>query len=80
MLLALVMACWGARTDSGGPARAGTLGAITLYNAGVGTLFVLFAVTGQATGLVVWGAGPVHLLVAGAFVAALRLAGQRVQR
>ena len=72
MLLSIVIACWGARSDSGGAARAATLGAITLYNAGVGALFVLFALTGQATGLVIWAAGLVHLAIAIAFLAARR--------
>ena len=74
MLLSIVIACWGARSDAGGAARAATLGAITLYNAGVGVLFVLFALTGQATGLVIWAAGLVHLAVAIAFLAERRSA------
>jgi hypothetical protein len=74
-LLALGIACWGARTDSGGPARAGTLRAITLYNLGAGLLLVLFAATGQASGLVVWGAGLFHLGLGAAFAASPRCAG-----
>ena len=72
MLLSLVIACWGARQDSGGAARSSTLGAITLYNAGTGGFFVLFAITGQAVGLVIWVAGLVHLALAIAFLAAQR--------
>ena len=41
-LLALGISCWGARSDSGGAARSGTLWAITLYNIAVGFLLVVF--------------------------------------
>jgi hypothetical protein len=74
-MLALGVACWGARADSGGAARAGTVGAITLYNAGVGLLLVLFAVTGQASGLVVWIVGLFHLALAAGFLASQRRLG-----
>ena len=74
-LLALGVACWGARADSGGAARAGTVGAITLYNAGGGVLLILFAVTGQASGLVVWGVGLLHLALAAGFLASQRRLG-----
>ena len=71
-LLALGVACWGARADSGGEARAGTVGAITLYNGGAGVLLVLFAITGQAAGLGVWSAGLFHLALAAGFLASQR--------
>ena len=71
-MLALGVACWGARADSGSAARAGTVAAIALYNAGAGGLLVLFAVTGQASGLVVWSVGLFHLALAAGFVASQR--------
>ena len=37
-LVALGIACWGARTDSESAARSGTLKTITFYNAGAGLL------------------------------------------
>jgi hypothetical protein len=74
---ALGVACWGARADSGGAARAGTVQAITFYNAGAGVLLVLFAVTGQATGLVVWSVGLIHLALAAGFLAAQRRHGSQ---
>jgi hypothetical protein len=67
-LLALGVACWGARSDAGGAARVGTVGAITLYNLGVGGLLVLFALTGEASGLGVWSAGLFHLVLAAGFL------------
>jgi hypothetical protein len=70
-LLALGTACWGARRDSGGAARLGTLRAITLYNAGVGFLLLTFAATGKAHGVLVWGAGVLHLGLAAGFGASL---------
>jgi hypothetical protein len=66
-LMALGLSCRGASADSGGAARSGTLNAITVYNAGAGLCFVLFGATGKARGPVVWGAGVLHLLLAGAF-------------
>jgi hypothetical protein len=66
-LLALGTACWGARSDAGGGARWGTLGAITLYNAGAGLLLLRFAATGQARGVAVWGAGLLHAGLAAGF-------------
>ena len=74
-MLALGVACWGAWTDSGGAARAGTVAAITLYNAGSGLLLVLFAVTGQASGLGVWSGGLFHLALAAGFLASQRRLG-----
>jgi hypothetical protein len=71
-LLSLGVACWYATTDKGGSARTGTLRAITLYNAGVGLLLVVFAATGMATGLLAWIAGILHLGLAVAFAASLR--------
>lgn len=70
-LLSLGIACWGARTDTGGAAQTGTLRAITLYNAGAGLLLVVFAATGKAVGLVVWSAGILHLGLASGFAASL---------
>jgi hypothetical protein len=73
-LLSLGIACWGARADAGGAARTGTLGAITLYNAGAGLLLVPFAATGQAGGPVVWAVGVLHLGFAAAFGLSMRQA------
>jgi hypothetical protein len=75
LMLALGVACWGARADLGGAARAGTIRAITLYNAGAGILLVLFAVTGEASGLVVWCVGLLHLALAVGFLVAQRQPG-----
>jgi len=72
-LLALGIACWGARMDAGGVARSGTLRAITLYNAGAGLLLVVSAAIGAAVGIVVWGAGALHLGLALGFVATGRV-------
>ena len=74
-VLAVGVACWGARADSGGAARVGTVGAITLYNAGAGLLLVRFALTGQASGPVVWSAGLFHLALAAGFLASQRRLG-----
>jgi hypothetical protein len=71
-LLALGISCWGARVDPGGPARWGTLWAITLYNAGAGFLLVAFAATGQARGVAALSAGVLHLGLAAAFATRLR--------
>jgi hypothetical protein len=71
-LLALGISCWGARMDQGGAARAGTLRAITLYNAGAGLLLALFAATGHARGRLVWSASVLHLGLAAGFAAQLR--------
>ena len=68
-LLRLGIACWWARTESGGAARTGTLNAITLYNAGAGLLLVVFAATGTAGSRVAGIAGVVHLVLAAAFAA-----------
>jgi hypothetical protein len=73
--LALGVACWGARGDSGGEARVGTVRAITLYNAGAGILLVLFIITGQASGLGVWSAALLHLALAAGFLASQRRLG-----
>jgi hypothetical protein len=70
-LAALGVSCWGATADTGGPARSGTLGAITLYNAGAGLCFVLFGATRKARGPVVWGAGVLHLGLAGALAVSI---------
>lgn len=71
-LFSLGIACWGAKTETGGTLRSGTLKAIILYNAGAGLLLVASAATGAATGMVIWGAGAFHVSLALAFVASLR--------
>ena len=76
-LLALAVACWGARGASGAEARLGAVRAITLYNAGAGVLLVLFAVTGQAAGLGVWSAALLHLALAAGFLASQRHLGSQ---
>jgi hypothetical protein len=68
-LLALGIACWGARASSGDAARASTLRAITVYNAGVGLLLIAFVATGKAYGVAVWIVGLLHLALAVAFAA-----------
>ena len=68
-LLALGIACWGARSDSGGGAHTGTLRAITTYNSGAGLLLLAFVATGKSTGVAVWIAGILHLALAAGFVA-----------
>ncbi len=60
-LLALGVACVGAATEIAGPARTWTVMAITLYNAGAGSLLIAFAARGIADGPVVWVAGVFHL-------------------
>src|SRR6266581_4077009 len=71
-LVALGIACWGARTDSESAARSGMLKAITFYNAGVGLLLVLFAAIGKTGGIVLWSAGVLHLALAAAFAISFR--------
>jgi hypothetical protein len=71
-LLSLSIACWGARSDLGGPAKSSSVLAIVLYNAGAGALFTLFGVTGQASGAGTWCAAVLHLVLTVAFVARLR--------
>ena len=71
-LMALGIACWGARTDSESAARSGTLKTITFYNAGVGLLLVLFAAIGKTGGIVLWSAGVLHLALAAAFAISFR--------
>ena len=75
-LVAIGISCWGAGRDPGGTAQAATFRGATLYNAGAGVLLLLFAVTGQASGFVIWVAGVFHLIMAG-FAAARRGAGAR---
>jgi hypothetical protein len=70
-LLALGIACWGARGDPGGAARTGILRAITTYNAGAGFLLIAFVATGRTYGAAVWIAGILHLALAAAFAASL---------
>jgi hypothetical protein len=72
-LLSLGISCWGASRDAGGAARTATLRAITLYNAVVACLLIAFALTGQARGVIVWIAALVHVVVAAALVASLRV-------
>jgi hypothetical protein len=71
-LLSLGIACLGARTDAGGDARSSTLWAITFYNFGAGILLLMFAATGKAGGLVIWGAALLHLGLTLGFAASLR--------
>ena len=71
-LVALGIACWGARTDSESAVRSGTLKTITFYNAGVGLLLVLFAAIGKTGGIVLWSAGVLHLALAAAFAMSFR--------
>ena len=71
-LVALGIACWGARTDSESAVRSGTLKTITFYNAGVGLLLVLFAAIGKTGGIVLWSAGVLHLALAAAFAISFR--------
>ncbi len=71
-LVALGIACWGARKDSESAARSGTLKTITFYNAGVGLLLVLFAAIGKTGGIVLWSAGVLHLALAAAFAISFR--------
>jgi hypothetical protein len=66
-LIAIGTACAGAAADSGGAARAGTVAAITVYNAAAGVLLLLYAVTGEAGGPIVWAIGALHLAFAAAF-------------
>jgi hypothetical protein len=70
-LPSLGIACWGARTDAGGDARSGTLRAITFYNFGAGLLLLVFAATGKAGGMVIWGAAVLHLGLTLGFTASL---------
>jgi hypothetical protein len=70
-LLALGIACWGARADTGGAAHTGTLRAITTYNAGAGFLLIAFVATGKASGVAVWIAGILHLALAAGLAASL---------
>ncbi len=71
-LVALGLACWGARTDSECAARSGTLKAMTFYNAGVGFLLLLFAAIGKTGSIVLWSAGVLHLALAAAFAISFR--------
>jgi hypothetical protein len=73
-LVALGIACWGARSDSESAARSGTLKAITFYNAGVGLLLVLFAAIGKTGRIALWSAGVLHLALAAAFAISYRRA------
>jgi hypothetical protein len=70
-LLALGIACWGARADPGGAAQRGTLRAITIYNVGAGLLLIAFVATGKASGVAVWIAGMLHLALAAGFAASV---------
>lgn len=71
-LFCLGIACWRAQMDPGSVARAGIFDAIMLYNAGAGGLLIVYAVTGQATGVLTWIAGLLHLGLAAAFAASRR--------
>src|SRR6266568_6434054 len=72
VLVALGIACWGARTGSESAARSGTLKTITFYNAGVGLLLVLFAAIAKTGSIVLWSAGVLHLALAAAFAISFR--------
>jgi hypothetical protein len=65
-LIALGGACGGAAADTGGAAQRGTVAAITFYNVGAGVLLLLYAASGEAVGPVVWVAGALHVVFAGA--------------
>jgi hypothetical protein len=67
-LAALGICCFWARTDTDGKAYSGTLRGITFYNAGVGLFLVYLAAIGRARGIVVWGAGALHLSLAALFL------------
>jgi hypothetical protein len=75
--LAIALSCWGAGQDRGGRARAATVGAITLYNAGGGVFIAVFAATGRASSFAAWVVAALHLALAAAFVAAPRVSGAR---
>ena len=72
-LLAVGNSCWGARADAGGPARTGTLMAITFYNAAAGLLLVAIVATGEAGSAAVWVTGVVHVALALSFAISLRV-------
>ena len=63
-LVALGIACWIARDDAGGPARLGTVRAITVYNGSVGLLLIVFGLTGRAFGIVLWLFAILHVVEA----------------
>ncbi len=71
-LMAIGIACWGARNDAGSAARSSTLKAITFYNTGVGLLLILFAAIAKTGGIVLWSAGVLHLALAAAFAISFR--------
>jgi len=71
-LMAIGIACWGARNDTGSATRSGTLKAITFYSAGVGLLLVLFAAIAKTGSIVLWSAGVLHLALAAAFAISFR--------
>ncbi len=71
-LMAIGIACWGARNDSGSVTGSSTLKAITFYNAGVGLLLVLFAAIAKTGSIVPWSVGVLHLALAAAFAISFR--------
>jgi hypothetical protein len=60
-LLALGVACFGARAESSGSARSGTLIAITLYNISAGLFLIACAGMAETRGIVLAVAGSIHL-------------------
>ena len=71
-LMAIGLACWGARNDTGSAAGSSTLKAMTFYNAGAGLLLVLFAAIAKTGSIVLWSAGGLHLALAAAFAISFR--------
>jgi hypothetical protein len=60
-LLALGVACFGARTEASGSARSGTLIAITLYNISAGLFLIACAAIVETRAIVLGVAGSIHL-------------------
>jgi hypothetical protein len=75
-LVAIGIFCGGAVREPGGTIQT-TFRTATFYNGGAGVLLLLFAATGQASGLVIWIAGVYHLIMAG--VAVARWGAQKVR-
>lgn len=63
-LLALVVACWRARTNWHGGASRGVVGAMLLYNAGVLVVLVHAATGLDLTGIALWPAVLIHAIMA----------------
>ncbi len=71
-LIALAFCCWKTRADAIAASRAGTVTAMTFYNAGAAALLVTFAAVGTANGFIVWVVAALHAALAAAFIAARR--------